>query len=141
MEELQDILSSHHSKHGAGESEQHKPSKLAAAPTSSKIPDLFFDEVLIQFKLTRLEVLVLMYLYRLTWCKPNLNKKFGIAPMISYEAVSGLLGADIEHFYQTIRILEGYGFIETIRSGQYFVRKYFTEDNDQKYGLSYENFL
>ena len=137
MEDLHTILSSHHSN----ANNAPKPLNDELHASSSEIPDLFFDEVLVEIKLTRTEVLLLMYLYRLTWCRPNLHKKYGIAPMISYEEVGGALDISHEIFYQTIRRLEGFGFIETIRPGQYFVRKYFTEKNDRKYGQTYDNFL
>ena len=31
----------------------------------------FFDQIIGEFRLNRVEILVLMYLYRLVWCKPN----------------------------------------------------------------------
>lgn len=136
MEDLQSILSSHHPANGS-----MKPIKTEIKATMSAIPDLFFDDVLVKFKLTRVEILLLMYLYRITWCKPNMHKKFGITPMINHEDVSANLDISLEIFHQTIRRLEGFGFIETIRSGQYFVRKFFTEDFDKKYGQTYDNFL
>jgi hypothetical protein len=82
-----------------------------------------------------------MFLYRVTWCKPNLHVKHGIAPMLSHQAVCTKLDLTMELFLQTVKKLETYGFIETIRAGQYFVRKYFTEINDLKYGQTYDNFL
>ena len=36
--------------------------------------------------------------------------------------------------------LEELGFISTIRSGQYFVRRYFTKENDEKFGQTYDDF-
>ena len=111
------------------------------SPTSSKIPDLFFDEVLVDYKLTRPEVLVLMYLYRITWCKPNINSMHGIAPIISHKVTSENMELQVDTLLQSLKKLETYGFIETIRSGQYFVRKFFTEENDKKYGQTYDDFL
>lgn len=137
MEDLQSILTSHH----PANSGSMKPIKTEIKATMSAIPDLFFDDVLVKIKLSRVEILLMMYLYRITWCKPNIHKKFGIAPMINYEEVALKLDVSTEIFHQTIRRLESFGFIETIRSGQYFVRKYFTEENDQKYGQTYDNFL
>mgnify|MGYP007095176217 CR=1 FL=1 len=58
-----------------------------------------------------------MYLYRVTWCKPNLHKKYGIAPMIVHAEVAEQLEVNIEVFHQTIRRLESFNFIETIRAG------------------------
>ena len=50
------------------------------------------------------------------------------------------LKLSIEEIYQALRKLEELGFIGTIRSGQYFVRKYFTKDNDEKFGQTYDDF-
>lgn len=141
MEDLRTILSSHHSKTGSTANNAIKTVNNEVKATTSEIPDLFFDEILIQVKLSRVEILVLMFLYRITWCKPNLHKKYGIAPIVSHSEIIEKLDINQEVFHQTIRRLEGFNFIETIRSGQYFVRKYFTEENDRKYGQTYDNFL
>lgn len=138
MEDLRSILSSHQMKSKANATKD--PVETSGA-SSSEIPDLFFDEILIKHKLTRVEIILLMYLYRLTWCRPNLHRKYGIAPIISHAEVALQLDISPEMLHQNIRTLESFGFIETIRAGQYFVRKYFTEDNDKKYGQSYDNFL
>lgn len=140
MEDLRTILSSHHSKAGNANNAIKAVNNEVKA-TTSEIPDLFFDEILIQVKLTMVEILVLMYLYRITWCKPNLHRKYGIAPIVSHLEIIEKLDINNEMFHQTIRRLESFNFIETIRSGQYFVRKYFTEENDRKYGQTYDNFL
>lgn len=139
MEDLRSILSSHNSK-SAQDSEVKAPVNEYTASVS-EIPDLFFDEILIRFKLTRVDVLVLMYLYRLTWCKANLNRKHGITPMISHQELADRMEISIDNLHQTINRLEGFKFIETIRSGQYFVRKYFSEENDRKFNQTYDNFL
>lgn len=141
MEDLKSILSSHHSKVGTVPAQAIKPIEGELSATTSEIPDLFFDEILVLIKLTRTEVLTMMYLYRITWCKPNLHRKFGIAPIISHSDLALTLDISSEILHQTIRRIEGFGFIETIRSGQYFVRKYFTEENDRKYGQTYDNSL
>ena len=141
MEDLRSILSSHHSKADSTTAGAIKTISDEVHATTSEIPDLFFDEILIKIKLTRTEVLLLMYLYRITWCRPNLHSKYGIAPMVSHIEISKSLDISSEILHQTIRRLEGFNFIETIRSGQYFVRKYFTEEYDRKYGQTYDNFL
>lgn len=140
MEDLRSILSSH-SKASKDSREELKNADELSPVSLSAIPDLFFDEILIHHKLSRVEVLLLMYLYRLTWCRPNLHKKYGIAPIISHSDVAAHLDISHEALHQTVRSLESFGFIETIRAGQYFVRKYFTEEHDKKYGQSYDNFL
>jgi DNA-binding MarR family transcriptional regulator len=140
MEDLRGILSSHHSK-GSSTASAIKATNGEVKATTSEIPDLFFDEILVDVKLTRTEVLLLMFLYRITWCKPNLHRKFGIAPIISHTELAKSLDISNEILHQTVRRLEGFNFIETIRSGQYFVRKYFTDENDRKYGQTYDNFL
>lgn len=141
MEDLRSILSSHHGRSGHSSAQSSSPINTDIHPSTSEIPDLFFDDILINFKLTRTEILVIMYLYRITWCRPNLNKKYGIAPMISYTDLANSFDISNEIFFQAIRRLESFGFIETIRAGQYFVRKYFTEKLDKKYSQTYDNFL
>src|SRR5690606_34531424 len=123
MEDLRSILSSHSSKQGGSSSALESIDNNLKA-TTSEIPDLFFDEILILFKLARIEILLCMYLYRITWCKPNLYKKFGIAPILSHSEIIAKLDITTEILHQSLRRLETFGFIETIRSGQYFVRKY-----------------
>ena len=139
MEDLRSILSSHRLKSKTDSAAEEVISSSSAS--LSEIPDLFFDEILIRHKLSRQEILLLMYLYRVTWCRPNLHKKYGIAPMVSHQELAALFDINLESLYLNFRSLESFGFIETIRSGQYFVRKYFTEDNDKKYGQTYDNFL
>jgi DNA-binding MarR family transcriptional regulator len=115
-----------------------RPSTKALA---SEIPDLFFDEVLHHLKLSRSEILVLLYLYRQIWCRPNLFKAHGIGPLNSYTDLAHQLGMSADEVVTHLRSLESYGLIETVRSGQYFVRRYFTEENDAKYGQDYDQFL
>lgn len=141
MEDLRSILSSHHSKSGKSSTDAINSTDDEVKATTSEIPDLFFDEILVSYKLTRVEILLLMYLYRGTWCRPNLYKKYGIAPMIFYEDLVKQIDVSMDMLHQSFRKLEAFGFIETIRSGQYFVRKYFTEENDVKFGQTYDNFL
>ena len=140
MEDLRSILSSHNSKPEDSDSKIN-PSVNKPIASVSEIPDLFFDEILVRFKLNRLDVLVLMYLYRVTWCRANLHQKFGITPMISHAEFAESLEVTIDVLHQSINRLESWKFIETIRSGQYFVRKYFTEENDRKFNQTYDNFL
>jgi len=71
---------------------EHRPKKTASsdAPTKEQslsyatIPDIFFDEVLLRFTLTRVEILALVFLYRKTWNTPNLHQKYGISPMLDH---------------------------------------------------------
>ncbi len=140
MENIRDIISAHNPKaFSAADSTGEVENEILAS--TSEIPDLFFDDILISFKLTRVEIIMLMYFYRLTWCKPNLHRKYGIAPIVSHSELAKNLDIAMDTLHSTVRRLEAFGFIETIRSGQYFVRKYFTEDLDKKYGQSYDNFL
>lgn len=139
MEDLKSILSSHYPKKDAPFNPDTVDNEFKAS--TSEIPDLFFDDILVRFKLTRVEIVLLMYLYRLTWCKPNLHRKFGIAPIISHEELAKNIDISNEMLYQSIRRLESFSFIETIRAGQYFVRKYFTPEYDKKFGQTYDNFL
>jgi DNA-binding MarR family transcriptional regulator len=137
MNELHNILNSHHRKL---QPKTGMKKKGIPEPSTSEIPDLFFDEILVDTKLSRIEILVLMYLYRQVWCRPNLYKTYGISPIMSHSEVSAKLEIELEDLHQAIRKLESFNFIETIRSGQYFVRKYFTEKNDKQYGQYYDDF-
>ena len=137
MNELHDILNSHHTKL---QPKTGIKKKGTPTPSTSEIPDLFFDEILVEYKLTRIEILVLMYLYHQVWCRPNLHKTYGIGPIMSHSEVAEKLEITQEEIYSALRKLESFSFIETIRSGQYFVRKYFTEKNDKRYGQFYDDF-
>ena len=138
MIDLHSILADHRSKVG------DKTTELGASsnsnPSLSKIPDIFFDEILTNFKLTRVEIMVLMYLYRRVWCRANLYKEHGISQLMSHTEMAKHLGVTLEDIYQSLRNLEDYSFISTIRSGQYFVRKFFTKEFDEYYGQSYDDF-
>lgn len=140
MVDIQTILQSHHSKGGNSSSAEKSSIKDDPIPTSSEIPDVFFDDILVNYKLSRGDTLVLMFLYRFVWCRPNLHRKYGIGPMMSYTELSTQLGITLDEVYQSLRKLEDFGFIETIRSGQYFVRRYFTPDNDHFFGQVYDDF-
>lgn len=114
------------------------PGQLAS---SSEIPDVFFDVVIQKFRLNRLDIAVLMFLYRQVWCRPNLYKSHGIGPLNSYAEMSLSLGVHHEELTQHIRALETFGLVETVRAGQYFVRKYFTEELDAEFGQNYDEFF
>jgi DNA-binding MarR family transcriptional regulator len=141
MEDIRSILNQFHSKKrssGATEKTVSGPSDKASF---SEIPDIFFDEILGKFKLSRQDITVLMALYRQIWCKPNLYRSHGIGPLNSYQELANSIHLNQEETLSSIRHLESYGLIETIRSGQYFVRKFFTEENDLKYGQDYDHFF
>lgn len=140
MEDIRSILSAHNSKGRPIDSAEHEQEPNLKA-TTSEIPDLFFDDILVQFKLTRVEICVIMHLYRQVWCRPNLYKKYGIGPIISHADLSESLKIDMDSLYNASQNLERFGFIETVRAGQYFVRKYFTEEFDKIYGQIYDNFF
>ena len=139
MVDLRTILDNHRSRL-SDESEVVIEAETSASPTVSEIPDIFFDQVLIDFKLTRVEVMVLMYLYRRVWCRPNLYKVYGISQLLSHTEMAKNLSLPMENIYQALRKVEEYGFISTIRSGQYFVRKYFTKEADESFGQTYDDF-
>jgi len=119
------------------ETTRSRPTVLA---TSSEIPDLFFDKILVEFKLPRIEIMVLMYVYRQVWCRPNLYKVHGISQLLSYTEMGKVLHLEIEDIYQALRKLEELGFMATVRSGQYFVRRYFSKEIDQEFGQTYDDF-
>ena len=139
MEDVRAIIMQHNPKKTSLSGSSRGPHAKIA--TVSEIPDIFFDEILIEYKLSRTEILVLMLLYRQVWCRPNLYKEFGIGPVQTYQEMSASLRLTLETLQNSLRVLENYGFIETIRAGQYFVRKYFTAENDARFGQSYNDFV
>jgi hypothetical protein len=110
----------------------------SATPTHCEIPDVFIDEILPTTKLTRSEISLLMLLHRQVWGRPNLYRSHGIGPLNSYQELGRLLHLEQDELIHALRSLEHQGFIQTIRSGQYFVRKYFTEANDLRFAQRYE---
>jgi hypothetical protein len=142
MEDIRTVLQSHKSK---TKEMQDKPESVSSngrsKPSTSEIPDLFFDRILVEYKLKRVDIMCLMYLYRSVWCRPNTHRIHGISPMLDMKKVAQDLCISFDELYRSVGVLEGAGFIETIRSGQYFVRKYFTEKLDREQGISYDNFL
>jgi len=141
MEDIRSILSQFHSKKQKREDVQKSQVGPHAKAVTSEIPDVLFDIVLQKFKLTRPEITLLMYLYRQVWCRPNLYKAHGIGPLNSYTELASNLKISNEELSHHLRSLENYGFIETVRSGQYFVRKFFTEDLDYEFGQDYDQFF
>lgn len=137
--DIHEIIAGHKSRGHTRPAEvnSHKDGRL---PTTCEIPDLFFDEVLVDFKLNRMEVLVLMYLYRRVWCRPNLYREYGIGQLMAHTDIAKHLKISMDDIYHALRKLEELGFITTIRSGQYFVRKYFTKENDENFGQTYDDF-
>lgn len=140
MEDIKSVLSMYKSKIKKTSSSDVDllPNTAAEIPTISEIPDVFFDEILIQFKLTRIEISVLMYLYRQVWCRPNLYRDHGIGPLNSYSDISRLLHLGQSEVISTLKTLESHQLISAVRAGQYFVRKFFTEELDEKYVQHYE---
>lgn len=138
MEDIRSILSMYKSKEQKDDNSAPERELVTETPTLSEIPDVFFDEILPQFKLTRTEISLLMLLYRQVWCRPNLYRGHGIGPLNAYYELARLLHVSQDDVIHSIRSLESHGFIATIRAGQYFVRKFFTEENDAKYGQHYE---
>lgn len=141
MEDIRSVLSQFNSKRKRATETQSSSTGPVNLASSSEIPDVFFDVILQKYKLARQEITLLMYLYRQVWCRPNLYKSHGIGPLNSYAEICANLNVTIEELGNYLRTLEKYGFIVTVRSGQYFVRKYFTEVLDQQYGQDYDEFF
>lgn len=116
-----------------------KTGEIQLAPMI-ELPELFFDEVLTNHKFTRSDILVLFFLYRQVWIKPNVYKLHGVSPIVSHTEISKAMKLGLEEIYHSLRNLEESGFIEVFRTGQYFVRKYFTKELDLEYGQTYDNF-
>lgn len=141
MEDIRSVLSQFNAKKKRDNDIQKSGKGPVAVASSSEIPDVFFDIILQKFKLSRHEISLLMFLYRQVWCRPNLYKSHGIGPLNSYAELASTLGVSVEDLGTNLRHLENYGFIETVRSGQYFVRKYFTESLDLEFGQNYDEFF
>lgn len=138
MVDIHDVLADHRPRK-EGQSDFYGKKEVQLASTS-EIPDIFFDEILVDYKLNRLEILILMYLYRRVWCRPNLYREYGIGQLLSHGKMGEKLKIGGDAIYHALRTLEQLGFISTIRSGQYFVRRYFTKDNDERFGQTYDDF-
>ncbi len=141
MEDIKTILNQFHSKKRTSAGTEKTPTGPINKASFSEIPDLFFDDVIGKFKLNRQDITVLMALYRQIWCWPNLYRGHGIGPLNSYQELGQSIHLSQDEILQSLRHLESYNLIETIRAGQYFVRKYFTEENDLKYGQDYDHFF
>lgn len=144
MEDIRSVLSQFNTKKKRS-ADTDKVDNSSVGPvakaSSSEIPDVFFDIILQKYKLNRHEISLLMYLYRQVWCRPNLYKSHGIGPLNSYSELAIILGISSEELGNYLRSLENFGFIETVRSGQYFVRKFFSEELDRQYGQDYDEFF
>ncbi len=140
MDDLRSILIDHRSK---GKHDDHHvvdSHGQELTPSTSEIPDVFFDKIIVDFKLNRIEILVLMYIYRRVWCFPNLHRSHGISQMMSHTEMAKNLGIAIEDVYSSLRKLEEYDCIRTIRAGQYFSRRYFSKEMDAAFGQTYDDF-
>jgi hypothetical protein len=139
MEDIRSVLSQFKKKKdGQLQKAQTGP---VSSPSVSEIPDVFFDVVLLKVKLNRLEIALLMLLYRQVWCRPNLYRSHGIGPLNSYSELSQKISISVEELGTLIRNLENYGLLETVRAGQYFIRKYFLEELDHQFGQNYDEFF
>ena len=139
MVDIHSIIAGHKTRNKPGNSSLQKMDEKSL-PSTSEIPDLFFDEIVSGYKLSRIDIMVLMYLYRRVWCRPNLFKLHGISPLLSHQTMAEQTSLSIDDIYSAIHKLESLGFLNTIRSGQYFVRRYFTKENDEKFSQFYDDF-
>jgi hypothetical protein len=140
MVDLQSILAEHRSKIKGDSSHNRSGVGTVHKPTSSEIPDIFFDKIIVDYKLSRIEILVLMYIYRRVWCFPNLHRSHGISQMMSHTEMAKNIGVAIEDVYSALRKLEEYDMIRTIRAGQYFSRRFFSKEMDEVFEQVYDDF-
>ena len=140
MVDIHSILADHRSKSSTSEQDVVGGSNQGHGPSTSEIPDIFFDKIIVDYKLSRMEILVLMYIYRRVWCFPNLHRSHGISQMMSHTEMAKNLGLAIEDIYSSLRKLEEYDFIRTIRAGQYFSRRFFSKELDTIFGQKYDDF-
>lgn len=141
MEDIRSVLTQFQSKTKDGKDVVTTTAGPVETPSLSEIPDVFFDVVLKQYKLNRGEIALLMFLYRQIWSKPNLYRAHGIGPLNSYADLSATLGISVEDLGVQIRVLEKFGLLEIVRAGQYFVRRFFSEELDAKFGQHYDDFF
>ena len=142
MVDIHSILADHRSKAKSDNSISAEVGErtIEIDSTASDIPDVFFDKIIVDYKLSRVEILVLMYIYRRVWCLPNLHRSHGISQMMSHTEMAKKLGLAIEEIYSSLRKLEEYDFIRTIRAGQYFSRRFFSKEIDNAFGQTYDDF-
>jgi hypothetical protein len=133
-------LAEHRSKPASSISNEKGGGGETELPSASEIPDIFFDKIIVDYKLSRIDILVLMYIYRRVWCFPNLHRAHGISQMMSHTEMAKNLGLVIEDVYHSLRKLEYYDMIRTIRAGQYFSRHFFSKEMDEAYGQTYDDF-
>lgn len=138
--DIHTVLADHRSKKKQEDRSITNGQNDAPQPSISEIPDLFFDKIIIDFKLSRIEILVLMYIYRRVWCFPNLHRSHGISQMMSHTEMAKNLNLPIEDIYSALRKLEEYDFIRTIRAGQYFSRRFFSKELDEEFAQKYDDF-
>ena len=140
MVDLQSILAEHRSKKKVDYSHNKGGGGVLHNPTFSESPDIFFDKIIVDFKLNRIEILVLMYIYRRVWCFPNLHRSHGISQMMSHTEMAKNINVAIEDVYSALRKLEDHDMIRTIRAGQYFSRRFFSKAMDEMYEQTYDDF-
>jgi hypothetical protein len=143
MVDLHSILAEHRSKtkvETANEKGGGGSGVTQYSSSTSEIPDIFFDKIIVDFKLSRMDILVLMYIYRRVWCFPNLHRSHGISQMMSHTEMAKNLGLAIEDVYSALRKLEEYDMIRTIRAGQYFSRRFFSKEMDESFEQRYDDF-
>ena len=140
MVDIHSILADHRSKGKAEDNQDVGGSSVELGPSTSEIPDIFFDKIIVDYKLSRIEILVLMYIYRRVWCFPNLHRSHGISQMMSHTEMAKNLTIAIEDVYSALRKLEEYDFIRTIRAGQYFSRRFFSKELDANFNQTYDDF-
>lgn len=138
--DIHTIIQGHRGKRPGIGGVDPKKSNNPNGPTYSEIPDIFFDTILTNYKLTRIEIMVTMYLYRKVWCRPNIYKTYGISQMMSLTEMANALNVEMDDVYNSLIKLEEFGFITTVRSGQYFVRKYFLKEFDEQFSQTYDDF-
>jgi|GEM_PF-3007821 len=141
-ENLREILTKYSSKGLDKEPEEEKKESLPipSNPKYSDIPDIFFDDILHRYKITKQEIIVLMFLYRKTWCGANIYKGHGISPLFSYEMLAQKCATEKSLLLDALKKLEVLGLITAVRPGQYFIRKFFLEQWDDQFHFNYHDF-
>ena len=140
MTEIRRVLEKFPSKKElTSSSNENLSSDLSNECTFIDIPEVFFTDVIERIALNRNELRVILYLYRQIYCYPNLYEKYGISQLNDLLELSKYFKLSYNELHKVLKSLESYELIQTIRSGQYFIRRYFLAEYDEFFGQVYDD--
>ena len=140
MTEIRRVLEKFPSKKElTSSSNENVSNELNNECTFIDIPEVFFTDVMERIALNRNELRVILYLYRQIYCYPNLYEKYGISQLNDLLELSKYFKLNYNELHKILKSLESYELIQTIRSGQYFIRRYFFTEYDEFFGQVYDD--